>query len=156
MKKIYFHLIGIKTHFWEILGKNLFRKKTETSKNIMRGFKIAEFFVGWSTWFYRNFAAKLCILRIVSGFRNNDAPFVLLLVFLFFDRSDKFLTFTRFLTFTTDTKLCVYPMHSLASYWTRRSFGSSMSIRLSLQYMLPAEVQLFLVGFFFQNSSWAR
>ena len=114
----------------------------------MRGFKIAEFFVGWSTWFYRHFAAKLCILRIVSGFRNNDAPFVLLLFFLFFDRSDKFLTFTRFLTFTTDTKLCVYPMHSLASYWTRRSFGSSMSIRLSLQYMLPAEVHLFLVGFF--------
>ena len=39
-----------------------------------------------------HYEAKLCILCIVSGFRNKDAPIVLLLFFPLFDGSDKILT----------------------------------------------------------------
>ena len=39
----------------------------------------------------KHYEAKLCILWIVSGFHNKNAPFFFFCFFIFFDRSDKIL-----------------------------------------------------------------
>ena len=76
----------------------------------------------WEICFNRfqiHYDAKLCILCIVCGFHNKDAPLFFFCSLLSFDSSDKNLTCLRTCLWIPGTyrpKLCAHPVHSLAPY----------------------------------------
>ena len=68
---------------------------------------------------FLHYEAKLCILRAVSGFRNKDAPCILLLFFhcvrSFRQNFNMFKDLSLESRITQKPKLCPYPVDSLAS-----------------------------------------